>query len=182
RRGGMESGWPHQPQPSGTSYQPIVLRQIDQEQGKGNVTLVEIRDILGVIRNQQVNAGGGGPRVMLAGFGGGGGTGGWQAPGGGGGGSSGGTSSRPQGGDDSTPQQDTGPVAPGRGGEGVYYDPVTGTSIGGGVGAYSASRGAGGHQGVDIMAPLGSRLYAASDGVITKIGTDNFGQPTITIQ
>src|SRR5262249_12995005 len=87
----MQSGSSQQPQPSGTSYQPIVLRQIDQEQGKGNVTLVEIRDILGVIRNQQVNAGGGGPRVMLAGFGGGGGTGGWQAPGGGGGGSSGGT-------------------------------------------------------------------------------------------
>ncbi len=62
------------------------------------------------------------------------------------------------------------------------FDPVTGTSIGGGVGGYSASMGPGAHEGVDIMAPRGSALYASMDGRVVRIGRDNFGQQTITLQ
>ena len=65
---------------------------------------------------------------------------------------------------------------------GTRYDPISATSIGGGVGGSSASMGAHRHQGVDLMAPLGSPVYATMDGKIARFGTDNFGQPTVTIR
>jgi len=65
---------------------------------------------------------------------------------------------------------------------GTRYDPISATSIGGGVGGSSASMGAGRHQGVDLMAPRGSPVYATMDGEIVRFGTDNFGQPTVTIR
>jgi murein DD-endopeptidase MepM/ murein hydrolase activator NlpD len=76
------------------------------------------------------------------------------------------------------PLPETYPVGP----PGTRYDPISATSIGGGVGSDSASRGRHQHQGVDLMAPLGSPVYATMDGVIEKFGTDNFGQPTVTIR
>jgi len=65
---------------------------------------------------------------------------------------------------------------------GNLYAPVSGTSLGGGVGGTSASMGAHRHQGDDIMAPLGSPIYAIKDGVIERIGTDNWGTPAVTIR
>lgn len=66
--------------------------------------------------------------------------------------------------------------------QGVLYDPISGTKLGGGVGGTSASMGAGRHQGDDIMAPIGSPVYAPQDGVVDRIGTDNFGKPAVTIR
>jgi hypothetical protein len=64
----------------------------------------------------------------------------------------------------------------------VMFDPITSGSFMGGVGGDSASRGRGGHQGVDLGAPVGSLVYATEDGVIVRTGTDNFGQPVAVIQ
>jgi peptidoglycan hydrolase-like protein with peptidoglycan-binding domain len=63
----------------------------------------------------------------------------------------------------------------------VLYDPITGTSLGGGVGSGS-SRGAGQHQGIDIMAPKGSPVYSPLDGTIDSFGSDNFGTKITTIK
>jgi murein DD-endopeptidase MepM/ murein hydrolase activator NlpD len=63
------------------------------------------------------------------------------------------------------------------------YDPVTATYLGGGVGGYSHAFGSGSHEGVDIMAPVGSPTFATfSKGRVTKIGRDSYGNKTITIQ
>lgn len=67
-------------------------------------------------------------------------------------------------------------------GKGALVDPVTGTSLGGGVGGTSASMGRGRHQGDDIMAPAGSSVRASKDGVIERIGTDNWGTPAVTVR
>ena len=74
------------------------------------------------------------------------------------------------------------PPGGGEGPPGTMYDPITSTSVGGGVGGYSASRGPGGHQGVDLMAPQGSPVYATKDGTIVRFGKDAFGQPTVTVR
>ena len=62
------------------------------------------------------------------------------------------------------------------------FNPVSAGSLSGRPGSDSASMGKGKHQGVDMMTPRGSTVFAAGEGVITKIGKDNFQQPTITIR
>jgi murein DD-endopeptidase MepM/ murein hydrolase activator NlpD len=64
----------------------------------------------------------------------------------------------------------------------VLFHPIDSSQLSGTVGSTSASMGAGRHQGVDVMAPRGTPVYAPDDGKVTKIGTDNFGQPTMTIE
>lgn len=64
----------------------------------------------------------------------------------------------------------------------LLYHPVDSSRLSGTVGSTSASMGAGRHQGVDVMAPRGSPVYAPDDGKVTHIGKDNFGQPTLTIE
>lgn len=59
---------------------------------------------------------------------------------------------------------------------------ISSSSLSGSVGGRSASRGAGQHQGVDMMAKAGSSVYSPADGKVVKIGTDNFGKATLTIQ
>ena len=45
-------------------------------------------------------------------------------------------------------------------------DPVTGTGLGGGIGAYRSGGGGHRHEGLDILAPYGSPIYAAGAGTI----------------
>jgi Peptidase family M23 len=52
------------------------------------------------------------------------------------------------------------------GGKGLY-DPITGT-LGGGLGDYRSGGGGHRHQGVDLLAPHGSQIYAAGGGTIIK--------------
>jgi murein DD-endopeptidase MepM/ murein hydrolase activator NlpD len=68
------------------------------------------------------------------------------------------------------------------GGGGELFDPITSRNFMGGVGATSASRGRGGHQGEDWGAPVGSPVHAVKAGTIVRHGVDNFGQPTVTIR
>jgi len=78
-------------------------------------------------------------------------------------------------------QPPTPTASTGTGQEGLH-NPISSTSLSGRPGSTSASMGAGKHQGVDMMAPSGSPVYAAKDGKVEKIGSDNFGQPTLTIK
>lgn len=61
------------------------------------------------------------------------------------------------------------------------YDPLTAT-LGGGLGATSATFGPHMHEGIDLMAPVGTPTYSPMEGKITKIGRDRWGQTTVTIQ
>jgi murein DD-endopeptidase MepM/ murein hydrolase activator NlpD len=67
-------------------------------------------------------------------------------------------------------------------GDGTLFNPISSNRLSGKPGSDSASLGARAHQGVDMMAAAGSPVYAAKDGTITKIGRDNFNQPTVTIK
>ncbi len=61
------------------------------------------------------------------------------------------------------------------------FEPVTATSLGGGVGGTSRAFGPGGHEGVDIMATVGSPTHSPMDGTVAHVGRDSYGQQTITI-
>lgn len=74
------------------------------------------------------------------------------------------------------------PQAPQTGKPSGLFNPISATRLSGSPGSHSASMGRGGHQGVDMFAKAGSPVYAVQEGVITRIGTDNFGQPTLTIK
>jgi murein DD-endopeptidase MepM/ murein hydrolase activator NlpD len=76
-----------------------------------------------------------------------------------------------------TPAQPT-PAQPAN----TIYDPITSGRFLGGVGGTSVSRGSGGHQGEDWGAPVGTPVYAVKDGIIVRIGRDNFGQPIAVIR
>lgn len=80
-----------------------------------------------------------------------------------------------------TPSQQPNVVPPPPGQSGLF-DPISPTRISGRPGSHSASMGEGQHQGVDMMAPVGSPVYASKEGTVVKIGKDNFKQPTITIK
>lgn len=67
------------------------------------------------------------------------------------------------------------------GADGLYH-PIDSQELSGKPGGRSASRGAGQHQGVDMMAKIGTPVYAPKDGEVTKIGRDNFNQLTLTIK
>ena len=64
----------------------------------------------------------------------------------------------------------------------ALYNPITSKNFMGGVGANSASRGRGAHQGEDWGAPVGTPVHAVKDGTIERISKDNFGTPVATIR
>jgi hypothetical protein len=59
-------------------------------------------------------------------------------------------------------------------------EPMSGW-LGGGVGGQSVRFGPGGHQGIDIMGPVGSKIVSPMAGKVTHVGTDGYGQNTITV-
>ena len=70
---------------------------------------------------------------------------------------------------------------PGLAGQKIF-DPVSATSLGGGLGAYSHRFGPGAHEGVDLMADVGSPTYSPMDGRIARVGGDGWGQTAIVIE
>jgi rare lipoprotein A len=50
----------------------------------------------------------------------------------------------------------------------TLHDPITATSLGGGLGGTSAKFGANMHEGIDLMAPVGAPVYASKSGTIVR--------------
>ena len=64
----------------------------------------------------------------------------------------------------------------------TIFDPISSKNPMGGVGADSASRGHGAHQGEDWGAPVGTPVYAVKDGVVVRHSRDNFGKLVVWIR